>query len=218
MTPDKNQTESTTNIIPDKKSGFRKYKVLMILGTCLAIAIGLLLYNRTYLTLYYIDLKYNPFHVNDKLYANEWYINKKSKYGSYNLDLYRKIRPLNNDDIDAMNISLAEKALIKSNLSTSNKPALTECAWSISSDSLRKYKTACIGNYTGSEILSIKIDKKYYPMLFFSITTNKKALLKKEYGSQNELPPGYVYDDGPFYVRSFDVTQKEVQQFGVVIK
>jgi len=218
MTPEKNQTASAANLIPDKKSGFRKYRLLMILGICVAIAIGLLLYNRTYLALYYIDLKYNPFHVNDKLYAKKWYVNEKSKYGSYNLDLYRKIRPLNNDDIDAMNISLAEKALIKSNLSTSNKPALTECAWSISSDSLRKYKTACIGNYTGSEILDTKFEKKYYPMLFFSITTNKQALVKEVNSSLNELPPGYVYDDGPFYVRCFDVTEKELHQFGVITK
>ncbi|WP_295711015.1 hypothetical protein [Mucilaginibacter sp.] len=191
MTLDKNQSTSTA---PSTKSKSRKYRTLMILGVCLALVIGLLFYNKTYLTLSYINIRYNKFRVNDKLYAKNWLINEKSEYGSYNLHLYRKIRPLNN-------------------VNSSNKPAIIECPFSISSDSLCKYKTACIGNYAGSEILDVKLSHGYHPMICFSIITNRKALIKEEESSLTQLPSGYVYDEGPFYVLMLDVTPHELVQF-----
>ncbi|GAA3994602.1 hypothetical protein [Mucilaginibacter dorajii] len=190
-------TNYKTNTSPDNKSekkSVKKYKILAGIGLAVVIIIALIFLNRQYLSLYYANIKYNDFKVGDKLYAKNWLVNETSKYGSYNLHLYRKIRPLDNS-------------------SSSNKPAIIQSRFSISSDSLCKYKTACIGNYTGSEILEAKLGQEYYPMIFFSITTNKKALIKEEESYSNQLPFGYVYDDGPFYVVMIEVTHHELHQF-----
>jgi hypothetical protein len=206
------QTNSSNNNELNRKKS--KSKVWLIAIGCIVLMIaGLIFYNKQFLYLYYLNAKNNHFRTNDKLYAKSRMVNETSEYGSYNLNLYRKVRPLNNDDVDAMQIELWQKALIKKNLSSFSKPYMIECAWTINSDSLCKYKTACIGRYTGSQILDIRIKNKYYPMIFFSITTNKKALVKDYESDYNKAPAGYTFDDGPLYVMAYQVTNKELQTF-----
>jgi hypothetical protein len=143
-------------------------------------------YNKDFLNVYYFNLKRNHFKVNDKLYADKFTIDK-----TIDLFLFRRVKP------------------VSGNLR--GRPYMAMSGWSISSDSLCKYKTARIGTYTGYEIQSITgSDNKYTPMLFFSITTNKKVLIKN---SLTDPPAGYQFDDGPLYVWGFQVTGKEVHAF-----
>jgi hypothetical protein len=140
--------------------------------------------NKSFLDLYYFNLRHNHFKINDKLYANDFIVNE-----SNNLMLFRKVKPISGN--------------------SKGKPFMASSAWSISSDSLCKYKTACIGTYTGYEIQSIE-GNEYYPMLFFSITTNKKALIKKGFTG---APAGYEFEDGPLYVWGHLMTDKELNTF-----
>lgn len=139
--------------------------------------------NKSFLHLYYYNLESNHFKINDKLYAIE-----PSLVSSSHIILFRKVNPVNGN--------------------LNGGPFMARCGWVISTDSLLKYKTAFIGNYTGYEIQSTEnIDNEYTPMLFFSITTNKKALIKIDFKSNP--PAGYEFEDGPLYLWAIEVTGKE---------
>lgn len=140
-------------------------------------------YNNSFLHLYYYNLESNHFKINDRLYATE-----PSLVSSSRITLFRKVKPVNGN--------------------LNGRPFMARCGWVISSDSLLKYKTAFIGNYTGYEIQSTEnIGNEYIPMLFFSITTNKKALIKIDFKSNP--PAGYEFEDGPLYTWAISVTDKE---------
>lgn len=161
--------------------------IVLVLTTITA----LFWYNRNFLGIYYFNLKHNHFKVNDKLYARDFLINGGEDHKPFDIELYRKIKPINGNP--------------------AYKPCVERCDWKISGDSLLKYRTAYIGTYTGAEILSMRTDDgEYYPVLLYSITTNKKALVKTYLA---DAPKGYEFDDGPLYIWYHEVTGKELQRF-----
>ncbi|MDB5158767.1 MAG: hypothetical protein JWR50_3474 [Mucilaginibacter sp.] len=205
-----------TNKTPDKSAKLKKTRwrtVVLIFAILLIFIGGIYWYNRKYLNLYYITTVYNPFKLNDKMYLNSFLVDKSSSkdFKQYNLSLYRMARPLNSDEVDNMNISLADKALIKQDLS-SKKPYMEKCSWSISTDSLCKLKSAFIGSYSEIKIANIYLGKNQYgPGVFFIIHPMQKILVKE---NNNPPPSGYAFDnDLPFYIDATEVSTKESKTF-----
>lgn len=174
-----------------KQTNRKKIILLISILLIILVAGAAYFYNKDFFNIYYYNLKNNHFKPNSKLYAEEYVINGESDSVVLNIPLFRKVKPL------------------KSN--PSGRVYMARSAWSISSDSLRKYKTACIGTYTGFEIMgTANRNNEYHPMLYFSVTTNKKALIK-DYLS--DPPEGYEFDESPLYVWAFEMTDKELHTF-----
>ncbi|WP_114940455.1 hypothetical protein [Mucilaginibacter endophyticus] len=161
-----------------------KRTIWLITGiSIILIIVSVFFVNKRFLTLCYLNFKNNHFKINDKLYAQDRLLDSSSL-----ITLYRKVKPINGN--------------------SNGRPSMASSGWVISADSLRKYKTACIGVYTGYEIQSMENrNNKYFPMIFFSITTNKKALIKQDFDSNP--PVGYEFEDGPLYVWAIEITDKE---------
>ncbi|SDE89454.1 hypothetical protein SAMN05216464_110218 [Mucilaginibacter pineti] len=174
-----------SNKISTKKSGFQKYRWLLIGTVSIIIIAGLVLANKSFLQLYYLNAKNNHYKLQDRIFAKKYVIDEHS----YILNLYRKIRPIDKN--------------------SSGKPYMIECAWAISVDSLKKYKTTCIGTYTGYKIYDVKAGDNFHPMIFFSLVINKKALVKQTGTNLYDLPSGYTYEDGPFYVLAIQTSNKD---------
>lgn len=172
---------------PNQKKSKKKIIWLTCSLSVIIVLVATFWCNKSFLHLYYFNLKNNHFKVNDKLYAIDPLLSP-----SFHVILFRKVKPIN------------------SNLK--GRPFMASCGWIISADSLRKYKTAFIGTYTGYEIQSTEnINNEYVPMLFFSITTNKKALIKEDFRSNP--PVGYEFEDGPLYTWAINITDKESSIF-----
>jgi hypothetical protein len=194
-----------------------KSKIFIILPICLIVLIGgayaWYSSNKPLFWAYYYDVKLNPFKYGDKMYLNDWLVDKTSakEFSRYDISLYRLARPLNDDQVDAMSISLAEKALIKKDLS-SKKPIMEDCGWSISTDSLCKYKSAYVSNYSGSKIANIYFgNNEYFPRLFFAVHPIRTALIRSE---SKEAPSGYAFDDNePFYLEADQVKSNDSKSF-----
>ncbi|HEX8021186.1 hypothetical protein [Mucilaginibacter sp.] len=166
-----------------------KKRIIWLISTfsIILIIVAAFFYNKRFLTLCYLNFKNNHFKINDKLYAQDRLLDS-----SFRITLYRKVKPVNGN--------------------LNGRPSMASCGWVISADSLRKYKTACIGRYTGYEIQNMENkNNKYFPMIFFSITTNKKALIKEDFDSNP--PAGYEFEDGPLYVWAIEITDKESHIF-----
>jgi hypothetical protein len=145
MKNQENKNLSTDNNFAYQPKKTNKFKGLIIAFVCLVLLSGGLYgwywFNKPLFVAYYFNFKHNPFKPNDKMYINSFLVDESSAkdFKGYNISLYRLVRPLNDDEVDNMPIELAEKILIKKDLS-SKKPYMTECAWSISTDSLCNIK------------------------------------------------------------------------------
>lgn len=166
-------------------------KVSLIVVGCLVPIICVAWFYRYNLHCYHFLYKMNNFNKGDKLYAWDWTVKTRLSTGAYDFKLYQYAVPLNTDK--------------------GNKPIMVESEWNISADSLFKYKTGWIGKYTGWLVE----DSDYkIPLPFYSITTNKKALVKVGApGDSRGLPPGYAWGDGPFYVIAWEVNPNEITDF-----
>jgi hypothetical protein len=200
-------SRTTATYFPKKKrTGWYIASGLIIL------LIGIIWYNKPLLWAYYLNARYNTFKPGDKMYTRPYLVNDP-RFKSFTLSFYHKLRPINQEDIDNMDGELWKKELIKKNLSSSDKPYLAESAWGINTDSLCKYKTALLGTYAGSEILNVKLQGKYIPVVFFIIKPNRKALNKDEAGGLFKIPDNYREDDGPFYIEGSDAQHEESKTF-----
>ncbi|MCC8427224.1 hypothetical protein [Mucilaginibacter sp. UR6-11] len=201
----------------NQKISKKKSKTWIIALICLIVLGGgsfaWYWFNKPLFYAYYTDTFNNPFKPGDKLYITDFLVNKTSTkdFSRYNLPLYRSVRPMNDDEVDKMSISLADKILIKKDMS-SKKPYMVECGWAISTDSLCKYRSAFISNYTESRIDNAYFgDNKYLPMIFFIVHPVQKALIRE---SNSTAPSGYVFDDNlPFYVDASDVQRQDSKNF-----
>lgn len=190
-------------ITKTQRKGLERYQSWIIGLVLLSIVSGLVWYNKTLIMLYYAEFKYQPYKQGEKIYLKSIVVND-TIYKSFILHLHKRIRPLNEVDVDNMTAQLWQKALIKQKLSKANKPYIDENAWGISIDSLCKYKTACIGTYEGSEIQYIKYKGKYYRKIFLIIKPNKQALYK-DLDDIYKSPNTYTDDDeSPYYLSSSD--------------
>lgn len=213
------QSTNTPDQQLEKRDGQKTVKkwVISSIIVFLLCLIAILLFNKRYVTLYYLNIMHNHYKVNDKLYAKSWLVNDTSTEGSINVRLFRKVRPINADDINAMRVDLSQKVLLKQNVNPSDKPFVTETNWVISSDTLCKYKTAWVGDYIGADIVKFKGRTDYYDIICFAINPNKRALLKEDNDNAGiySLPAGYTWDDGPFYVLTLNVTDHDAKTFKV---
>lgn len=193
------------------------YKVLKnikwIAAALLLLVSLLTLWNTPRFRLFLYNKLNNHYSIGDKLYAKQWLVDDTA---SYNLNLYRRIRPMNEDEVDEMDIPLWQKAHIKKELKPSDKTLMLETDWAISSDSLCKLKTACIGTFIDYQAQYVKLSRDYVLLPFFSIHPNKKALIKEDDLGLHKIPDGYVFDDGPFYIRILDVSNKEINNFRLI--
>ncbi|MES2428941.1 MAG: hypothetical protein V4560_18315 [Bacteroidota bacterium] len=199
---------------PAKKSKLKTWVIALI---CLIVLAGGAFtwywFNKPLFYAYYYNAFYNPFKPGDKMYVNEWMVDKNSAkdYSRYNLSLYRMVRPLNGDEVDQMNVSMADKILIKKDLS-SKKSYMIECGWAVSTDTLCKYKSAFVGTYSESKIANVKIgDNNYFNGVFFAVHPIRKALIRENF---TEPPSGYAYDDTlPFYLGVRSVKRQDSKSF-----
>lgn len=200
-----------------QKSIKKKLNVWIITLICLIVLGGgsftWYWFNKPLFYAYYYDILHNPYKPGDKMYLKEFLVNTASAkdFSRYNMRIYRLARPLNSDEVDQMNISLAEKALIKKDLS-SKKPYMAECGWAISTDTLCKYKSAFVSNYTESKIENAYFgDNEYMPMVFFAVHPIQKALIRESYAG---APSGYVFDNNlPFYIDASDIRRQDSKSF-----
>lgn len=206
-------------ILKPKNKKNKGWIIALILLLILAsVGYGLYLSNKLYLRAYYQAYTYNRNHNSfkrgNKMYLVDFLVDTTSakKFARYNENLYRMIRPLNYDEIDAMDATLAEKALIKKDLS-SKKPYMFESAWAISTDSLCKYKSAFISYYSDAKIAdSYYGEGIYLPGLFYVVHPIRKALIRTS--DIDQLPSGYKYDDDfPFYLEVRDVSNVDSKTF-----
>ena len=201
--------------LPPKSS---KKKLIILLITLIVLAggtFGLYWSNKTYLDAYYDAYVFKqkiPVKHGDKMYMVNYLVDTSSSknYNHHNQGLYRLIRPLNGDEIDAMDLTLAEKAVIKNDLS-SKKPYMFESKWAISTDTLCKYKSAFVSYYTDCKIANLYMGEgQYLPTLFFEVHPVRRAMIRIDY--DDSLPSGYKFDDNyPFFLEPnyLSVTEKK---------
>ncbi|TSD67593.1 hypothetical protein FFF34_009440 [Inquilinus sp. KBS0705] len=195
-----------------KKKGSR---VTLAVLAVLIVTICTGYYYRDYLLLKYYDFKTNPFTSNSNVYAPGGMVNSIGKYGSFKITFYRIIRPIGPNEIDRLPLSADQKALAIQSIKTNRKSYIIRSNCYISTDSLCKYKTACIGKYKGSNILLENENEDYYPNTFYEILPNKKALIQGDL-KINDLPIGYVWADNKYYIPPFDVTNQELKKFRTI--
>jgi hypothetical protein len=194
-----------------------KLKGWIIILICLIVLCGgsftWYKFNKPLFYAYYYELNYNPFKPGDKMYLQGFLVDKNSAkdFSRYNMNLYRMVRPLNDDEVDKMSVSMADKILIKKDQS-SKKPYMIECAWAISTDTLCKYKSAFVSNYSTSKIANLSFGNgDYLPTVFFEIHPLRKALISD---SPVEPPTGYAFDDSlPFYFLARDLKAQDSKSF-----
>lgn len=193
------------------KSSRKGWTILLISLTILcASCFTWYWFNKALFSVYYYDMVVNPFKPGNKVYLREYYVDKSSAKDRFNVSLYRLAIPLSDDDVDQMSISLADKALIKKDLS-SKKPYMTECGWAINTEVLSKLKSAFICNYTESKISDEYFDGKYFPMIFIAVHPLRKSLFRE---SLTEAPSGYKFDDNfPFYLAITSISTSESRSF-----
>lgn len=179
--------------------------------TVFILIIALAWFNQPWIWDLYIDAKYNNFKTGDKLYGRE----QSMRVSDYHYRLYTWVRPLKEDDVDAMDIELWKKALIKQDLHPNAERFLIESGWRISTDSLNKYKTACIGTYLGADIgkLHVRPNDDGFLLNFIKISPNKMALVKTDenlYKIDDDIPSGYTLDDeNDLYIMGFEVYENQ---------
>ena len=132
----------------------RKSKKLIwiIIVSIVLIVIAFGAYKFKLVKAYYYEAKRNDFKTGDKVYPPNYFISDKP----INIFLYRLIRPVNEAEIDAMNIEEWKKPLMKQNLKSSGDLKIILSNKRIMADSITKYKAWNIGNYLGKEYIYIK--------------------------------------------------------------
>jgi hypothetical protein len=186
-----------------KKKRNLKVTLLIICALIISALACVWYFNRETLNIYYLNARYNHFKINDNIYVWEGMSPGK---GNIDIDLFRMARPINEDDIDALNIEIWKKALAKKEL-VKGKPYMVHTRWEINGDALDKLKTGVLGAYKGYKIADEYRDGETKTYLFFMLTPNKQALYDTEIDIY-KLPKGYTWSDGPFYVLAFQTQDK----------
>ncbi|MFD1255711.1 hypothetical protein ACFQ3S_02800 [Mucilaginibacter terrae] len=202
-------------ITNQKTPKYKRYKAWIISAFIITVISAIFISNREYLDMYYINFRYNDYEPGDKIYAKNFYLNDVNEEGEgYNLDLYQLVRPINESDVDAMDLDLYKKSVIKANLNSSHKPYIMERGWQISGDSLCKHNSAVIGTYVRYEIVNIRLDDEFHPVLHYVINPNRNALIKDGIISHKyKMPDDYLDSDSTFYVSLLDLGTNEIKTF-----
>jgi hypothetical protein len=157
-----------------------------ILYTTIIIVLGLGLYFRQDIVIIYQVLTYKPVKPGDKLYATDEFITNQS---GTSMITYRIIRPLTLNEIDSLPVNDQKKLELKKMFDPTAglKSIVAEPA--ILNDSLKKYKTAYLGECI--KVIDTK-DKGLY-----QIKLDPRLIVKK-YFPPDPLPPNYTYA-GDYY-------------------
>jgi hypothetical protein len=151
-----------------------------------------------------IELTWDKVKVNDKLYASEFFITDTA---GRTIPLKRMIRPINQSDIDTMNISLLEKRKMSAQLDTSNTEQriadLSDII--IPQDSIFKYGTAFVGTFLSKDSTTKTFEGNMVNKIYAIIPNNQ--LVKTGY--EQKIPKGYILANNYYYVNPEDVRLEE---------
>ncbi|WP_158824733.1 hypothetical protein [Mucilaginibacter lacusdianchii] len=159
-----------------------------------------------------LNLTWGKLKTGDQLFADSSALKKDSKH--YAVTLYRRIRPINAEDIKKMDIQEWKKSQLISQLDTSadhNQPAMKYAGFGISQDSMFKHKTAYIGSYIKKDSTTIKYyaDGSGSSDDWYAIKVNFNLVKKGEF----EMPANFVFADEYYYVDPLDVRLTEPAAF-----
>jgi hypothetical protein len=149
-------------------------------------------------------LTWDKVKANDKLYVSEFFITDTSG-GS--VPLRRMIRPINQSDIDTMNISLIEKRKMSAQLDTSNteRRIIDICDIRIPQDSIFKFGTAFVGTFLSKDSTTKTFEDKTADK-FYAIIPNSRLV---QTGYDQKIPKGYVLANNYYYVMPENVRLEE---------
>lgn len=138
--------------------------------------------------------------LNDKIFADSMFVSDTSHRS---ITLYRKIRPVNMDDINKMDIPRWQKLKLIAQIDTNaehNKPLMIPSQVNYFNDDMFKGETACIGTFIKRDsVTAVKPDEGMYsdPQKWFAIAPNLTIADTNSYPIT--IPEKYTYADAYFY-------------------
>lgn len=193
------QTEiSNTTKQPNAKPNNGRKKWL-IGGAIILLAGILIAVNFTTVRIYYNYLfKAAHFNKGDKIYLQKI----KLPDGDYfrGAMLYRMVKPLNEREIDTLEITDRQKAVLKAKIDASAKPYLFRTGQGVNI----KGKSGFLGIYEGQQMCTLKLGNKSFNGIFYKIDNFTPELAGRL------LPDGYTYADNVYYIEPFNLSA-EVQ-------
>ena len=184
----------------------RTTKIWLFSIVSLAIIITyLILFQRNWLYVSYYYITADHFNKGDKIYVKTDFIKDRQVNAE---ELWRLIRPVTAADTLNIEADTGKMVVRTSILNSSLKAYMIPCKTFIDKESLKKYKTASFGRFTGHYIYNAKAtDNSYVLINFFSVAIDKRIC--SNYSERFELPPNYTFADSSFYIPSWNVTNKQ---------
>ncbi|MCJ8208668.1 hypothetical protein MUY27_03045 [Mucilaginibacter sp. RS28] len=193
--------------VKKKSSNFGKWVYIALIAVALATGF-FLLNNKSF------SFSLDPYKPGDKLYLVDYLVNDTT-FKHHLEPFYTGITPLKDDEIDEMNIDLAEKDLIKRNISFGDKAYGIENGYGISTDSLCKRKNAYIGTFVRSVHYRKKVDGAYESMTFYEIKPDTTVVVL-DVNHIKDVPQTHKYDydmNGLYFIEARAVTDKNTDKF-----
>jgi len=183
----------------------------LLLGICLtALTVILICFNWYWLRANYINLTRNHFKTGQKVFVIPQLFDANSKFS--NIGVLRMIRPVNELDIDLMNISDSQKASLKKKLDPSLKPYLIFNHMWFGATELKAAKTSFIGNFITHEILNTMGEKGNLIKYSFCQISPRSDLLYDN--SQSfKMPYNYTWANSKYYLLTESITDEELPSF-----
>ncbi|QQL50340.1 hypothetical protein [Mucilaginibacter ginkgonis] len=162
---------------------FKKTHLTKTIGVMLVIAIVSVVYfNWRLITIHYHIFKADHFSKNDKLYISQQIYSKPDS--GIVIPFFAKFKSRDGNDRELAGL----------------------IPYGVSLDSLRKYKTRCIGSYEKSAVLYGKFRDKFIPGGFYAFKADKRFTQVDSLFS-SEIPKGYEVDTQFYYVPYSAVTK-----------
>lgn len=114
--------------------------------------------------------------------------------------LYRMIKPLNEREIDTLEITDRQKAILKAKINPTAQPYIFRTGQGVKI----KDKSGFLGIYEGQQMCTAKFGDKNFHYMYYKIDSFTPEL------SGRELPEGYTYADDVYYIEPFNLST-EVQ-------
>jgi hypothetical protein len=187
----------------------KKHLNTWILLTVLFVCSIIIVFKWDWVHARYSHIIHDHFKSGDKLYAKPGLFDRKSTMTS--LFVGRLIRPINETDIDLMNISAEQKALRKKKLNPSLKEYLISTNCYFDKNRLIEAKSAFIGTYIEHAFLPFNFGDASGEDSFYAITPNKSSLTDLSFDFK--MPSNYVWSNHNFYVFEESIVNNEFQSF-----
>ena len=174
------------------------------------VVIVLIIFNWDWFHTRYTHLTHHNFKSGDKVYAKPDLFDSKSKMNS--LFVGRLIRPLNETDIDLMNINAQKKAVLKKQINSSLKEYLISTKCYFDKSRFMEIKSAYLGNYIDHAYLQFKLDENTFEEdSFYALSPNKEAL--KDFSYDFKMPVNYTWANGNHYIFEESSADQEFSSF-----